>query len=149
MEHPPSRSQNPPGARTPDEVGRLRPMSTDNSEGKSPHDTEETTAQPSTAADDSPDWEAVGRTLARDRLEAVAFDLREAFFTAAHDDLDAEDLRDLFDELEAAAVVVGEIAEHTPGAVNEADPYRNLSREETAKAIGYADAEAATGGNGE
>ena len=119
-------------------------MSDTRSEGESPHDSDEQ------HTDTTPDWGAVGRTLARDRLEAVAFDLREAFFTAAHDDdLDAEDLRDLFDELEAAAVVVGQIAEHTPGAVNEADPSRTLSREETAKAIGYADAEAATGGNGE
>lgn len=101
--------------------------------------------------DTTPDWGAVGRTLAQDRLEAVAFDLREAFFTAAHDDdLDAEDLRDLFDELEAAAQAVGEIAEHTPGAENEADPYRRLDQEEVEKAIGYVgDEEIATRGRSE
>lgn len=112
-------------------------MSTDNPEGKSPHDTEETTVQTPAADDASPDWEAVGRELGRDKLELAAFDLRETFVAKAHaDDLDAADLRELFDELQTAAEAVGKIAEHTPGVENEARPYRHLTQEETVRAVG-------------
>jgi len=113
-------------------------------EGESPHDSDEQ------HTDTTPDWEGVGRNLARDRLEAAAFDLREAFLIAAHDDeLAADDLSDLFDELQTAARVVGKIAEHTPGAVDESDPYRNLSQEELKKAVGLGREESsAAGGRG-
>jgi len=85
------------------------------------------------------DYEAAGRSLVAEKLEGVAIDLREVFMVKSHtEDLDADDVKELFDALDAARQAVGQIAEHTPGAVNEADPYRNLSQEEMEKAIGYA-----------
>jgi len=74
--------------------------------------------------------------------------VRELFVVKAlTDNLDAGDLRELFDEFKVEMQTVGQIADHTPGIENETNPYRHLSQEEMEKAIGCVnETETVTGG---